>query len=140
MRRSELREHIFKLLFLADFYPLEQDEEQTSLYLEGLGEISGEDEAYIRSKYARIREMEPLLDERLNRISEGWRTRRMNRVDLMLLRLALFEMDYDTDVPVGVAINEAVELAKRFGGDESGSFVNGLLGRAARESEKREAT
>ena len=55
----------------------------------------------------------------------------MNRVDLTALRLAVYEMRFDDDVPVGVAINEAVELAKKFGGEDSGSFVNGVLGKIA---------
>ena len=55
----------------------------------------------------------------------------MNKVDLTILRLAVYEMKWDDDVPVSVAINEAVELAKRFGGDESPSFINGVLARIA---------
>ena len=62
----------------------------------------------------------------------------MNKVDLAILRLAVYELKYDKDVPTGVAINEAVELAKRFGGETSGSFVNGILGKIANsESEEK---
>ena len=71
------------------------------------------------------------IDEILNDYSRGWKTTRMNRVDLTALRLAVYEMKMDADVPVGVAINEAVELAKLFGGEDSGSFVNGVLGKIA---------
>ena len=56
----------------------------------------------------------------------------MSRVDLTALRLAVYELEYDKDVPTGVAINEAVELAKKFGGETSGSFVNGILGKIAK--------
>ena len=62
----------------------------------------------------------------------------MNRVDLTILRLAVYEMRYDDSVPVSVAINEAVELGKRFGGDDSGSFINGILGKIAAMDEKEE--
>ena len=66
------------------------------------------------------------------------RQREMSRVDLTALRLAVYELKYDKDVPTGVAINEAVELAKRFGGETSGSFVNGILGKIANsESEEK---
>ena len=58
---------------------------------------------------------------------------RMSKVDVNILRLAVYEMKYDEDVPVKVAINEAVELAKKFGGDDSSSFVNGILGKIAKE-------
>ena len=57
----------------------------------------------------------------------------MSKVDVNILRLAVYEMKYDEDVPVKVAINEAVELAKKFGGDDSSSFVNGILGKIAKE-------
>ena len=57
----------------------------------------------------------------------------MNKVDLTILRLAVYEMKWDDEVPEGVAINEAVELAKRFGGDSSSSFVNGVLGKVAKQ-------
>ena len=60
----------------------------------------------------------------------------MAKADLAVLRLAVYEIRYDDQIPTGVAINEAVEIAKRFGGDTSGSFVNGILGKAARLPEK----
>ena len=73
------------------------------------------------------------IDALLNEKSAGWKTKRMSKVDLNILRLAVYEMKYDEDVPVKVAINEAVEISKSFGGDDSASFVNGILGKIARE-------
>ena len=72
-------------------------------------------------------ELIPEIDEKINEIAEGWRTRRMGKVELTILRLAVFEMKYDEEIPEKVAINEAVELAKKFGGDEAPAFVNGIL-------------
>ena len=118
MRRREQREHVFKLMFMTEFNSEEEMTEQLSLYFEGLGELSE-------------------IDAQLNSASRGWKTKRMSRVDLAALRLAVYEMEYDEDVPTGVAINEAVELAKRFGGDASGSFVNGVLGKIASEKEEK---
>ena len=66
-------------------------------------------------------------DEAIDAVAEGWKTGRMGKVDLTLIRLAVYEMKYDEDVPVGVAINEAVELAKKYGTDESPAFINGML-------------
>ena len=63
----------------------------------------------------------------MNEKTTGWKTTRMSKVDLTILRLATYEMKWDEDVPEGVAINEAVELAKRFSGEEGPSFVNGVL-------------
>ena len=76
------------------------------------------------------------IDGILNENAKGWKTSRMNKVDLTILRLAVYELKWDDEIPVGVAINEAVELAKRFGGDESPSFVNGVLGKVAEQEQK----
>ena len=85
------------------------------------------DSEYVRTRVGRIMELIPDLDARINEVAKGWTTKRMGKVELTILRLALFEIHYDEDVPDKVAINEAVELAKRFGGDDSPSFVNGIL-------------
>lgn len=76
------------------------------------------------------------LDERLASVSENWAIDRMPLMDLNILRIALFEMTHVDDVPVSVSINEAVELAKDFGGDDnSPKFINGMLGNIARQME-----
>ncbi|MBQ0001157.1 MAG: transcription antitermination factor NusB [Clostridiales bacterium] len=133
MRRRELREHIFKLLFMEQFNTEEEMPEQVSLYFEGLEDLSEKDQKYMEEKYAHVNEKLGEIDEVLNEYSSGWKTGRMSRVDLSVLRLAVYEMKFEEsdDVPVGVAINEAVELAKNFGGDTSGSFVNGVLAKIA---------
>ena len=71
------------------------------------------------------------IDEVLNDISTGWKTSRMNRVDLTILRLAIYEVKWDEDVPTAVAINEAVELAKKYSSDSGPAFINGVLAKAA---------
>lgn len=131
MRRREQREHIFKLLFMSEFNSEEEMNEQLSLYFEGLEEVEEKDRDYMSAKYANVLERLEEIDGILNESSKGWKTKRMNRVDLTALRLAVYELKFDSDVPTGVAINEAVEIAKRFGGETSGSFVNGILGRIA---------
>ena len=138
MRRREQREHIFKLLFMTEFNSEKEMNEQVSLYFDTLEELSEKDQKYMREKYAHVLEHLEEIDALLNETSKGWKTKRMSRVDLTALRLAVYELKFDTDVPTGVAINEAVELAKRFGGDTSGSFVNGILGKIANsESEEK---
>ncbi len=131
MRRRELREHIFKLLFMAEFNSPEEMPEQLGLYFDGMEELEEEDQAYMEQKFAAVREKIPEIDILLNETSKGWKTSRMNRVDLCVLRLAVYELLYDETIPSGVAINEAVEIAKRFGGEDSRSFVNGILGKIA---------
>ena len=71
------------------------------------------------------------IDEKINNITDGWKTSRMGKVDLAIIRLAVYEILFDEDVPTSVAINEAVELAKQFGTDDSPSFVNGVLAKIA---------
>lgn len=102
---------------------LEDDDKSLSDYAIGL--IEGVDEKMLP------------IDVRLNSTSENWKLNRMPIVDRCILRLATYEMLFVDEVPVSVAINEAVELAKDFGGeDESPRFVNGVLGRIARQLEE----
>ena len=132
MTRREEREHIFKLLFMTEFNSEEEMSEQLSLYFdtlyyEGISDAKQEDLTYIRKKYEKIKENLEQIDGQINEAAKGWRTDRMGKVELTLLRLAVYEMKYDDDIPQGVAINEAVELAKIFGGDTSSAFINGVL-------------
>lgn len=129
MGRSELREHIFRILFRIEFQPKEEMEEQLALYLEELESAKDTEKEYIRTKYAAIAEKVEMIDEKINASVTGWKTSRMGKVDLTILRLAVYEIEGDEEVPQGVAINEAVELAKRYGGEESPSFINGVLGK-----------
>ena len=129
MKRRELREHIFELLFRVEFNSPEEMQEQVRLFFENLGEIEDKDRDYIKQKYAHIIEKLPEIDALLGEAAEGWKVSRMGKADLTILRRAVYEMKYDEDVPVGVAVNEAVELSKKFGGDESPVFINGILGK-----------
>lgn len=132
MTRRELREHIFRILFTRDF-DSNDAREQADLYLNDVDGLTQEEADYIRSKTVRIWQMIPELDEMIGAESVGWTVERMGTVDRTLLRLALYEMKYEDDVPAGVAINEAVELAKKYGTDSSYSFVNGILAKLAKE-------
>ena len=91
-----------------------------------------EDHAYAENIYAGVREYQEELDKLIAQYAIGWTVDRMPRVDICILRVALYEMLYREDVPDSVAINEAVELAKRFGGEHSASYVNGVLGSASK--------
>lgn len=133
MGRREMREHIFKLLFLGEFNETAEMPEQIQLYFEGLSDLQPTEQAYMENKYTLVKEHLEEIDALLNEKSAGWKTKRMSKVDLNILRLTVYEMKYDEDVPVKVAINEAVEISKSFGGDDSASFVNGILGKIARE-------
>ena len=104
MSRRELREQIFKMLFRIEFHEGMEMEEQMQLFLEEEEEISKEDSEYIRNKYENIVEHLEEIDASVNEKAKGWE-----------------------NIPAGVAINEAVELAKKYGADSSPAFINGVL-------------
>lgn len=127
MTRHEVREHIFRLLFMVEFHEGEELKEQAALYFDEVEEVSEKNHAYILEKLEKIIEKVPELDAALNEAAEGWKTARMGKAELTILRLAAYEIMCDEDIPARVAINEAVELGKTFGGDESPAFINGIL-------------
>lgn len=127
MTRREIRENIFKMLFRVEFHEQNEFSEQFQLFEEELGELSEEKLAYIKDKCNAIVEHVEEIDTAINESTKGWKTTRMGKVDLSIIRLAVYEMKYEEDIPNKVAINEAVELAKQYGTDESASFVNGVL-------------
>ncbi len=139
MSRHELREQIFKLLFRIEFNSVEDMKEQIELYVEDPAlfeedtevEKTEEESAYITGKNAKIMEKISEIDKAINDKAEKWTTDRMGKVELTILRLAAYEIMYDEEVPTSVAINEAVELAKEFGQDNSGKFVNAILAKFA---------
>ena len=133
MTRSEQREHIFKMLFQIEFNDEKDMQEHLRYYLETLEGAKEQDKAYIQQKYKAVNLHTEEIDAMLNEAAKGWKTARMGKVDLAILRLAAYELKWDEDVPEKVAINEAVELAKKFGGENSASFVNGVLGKLARQ-------
>ena len=131
MKRTELREHIFKVLFGVEFNAEQEMPEQLQLYFEQLEETREKDLDYIRTKSSKIAEKIAEIDSLINEHTTGWKTSRMNKVDLTILRLAVYEMKWDEDVPTGVAIDEAVELAKKYSSDEGPAFINAVLGKLA---------
>ena len=151
MTRSELREHLFRMLFRKEFHNRTDLEGQVTLYLEslhlpieGLDNLDDTEEVtfvlkepeekeiqYLKDKFNKIIEHIDEIDQIIEGVSAGWKLNRMGKIDLTILRLATFEIKFDDDIPTGVAINEAVELAKKFGEDQSSSFINGVLAKVA---------
>ncbi|MDE6971251.1 MAG: transcription antitermination factor NusB [Eubacterium sp.] len=127
MNRREIREQIFKMLFQTEFYSEEELEEQIQISMEELNETDQEKRAYIEQKLHEICRLKEEIDASVNEKTTGWKTDRMAKVDLALIRLAVYEIRYEAEIPTGVAINEAVELAKIYSSDGAPSFVNGVL-------------
>ena len=107
MTRSKIRENVFKMLFRVEFHDKSELAEQMELLNDELTSPTDEEK------------------------STGWKTNRMAKVDLAIIRLAVYEIKFEDDIPTKVSINEAVELARKYGADESGAFVNGVLAKFA---------
>lgn len=127
MTRSKLREELFKLLFRVEFNEIEEMGEQQELFFEEEKTISEAERAELKAKCDDILSKLDKIDTSLNEKITGWDTSRVGKIELTILRIAVYEIQNDENVPTGVAINEAVELAKRFGQDNASSFVNGVL-------------
>lgn len=141
MGRHELREQVFRLLFRVEFNDPQEMEEQKILFKEDLPEedtlaaVRKADADYITDRCGRVQEKIAEIDRLLDDNTEGWDTSRMGKVELTVLRLAVYEIRFDDDIPDSVAINEAVEIAKKYGQDASGGFVNAILAKIVKLGE-----
>ncbi len=135
------RRFVFEQLFMCQFYPSEEIDGQLDnlVHNEDLmaeleeNDLSAEEIQALREKAAAVMARREELDARIDEVATGWKTSRMGRTELSLLRQALYEILYEGDsVPYRVAINEAVEMAKIYGGPDAPGFVNGVLGRLVR--------
>ena len=117
MSRRKVRETIFLLLFRIEFNTQEELQEQMKWYFEERPDVEAKDQLYIETK--------------IHSICEGWRLERLGKPELAILRLAVYEITNDANIPTGVAINEAVELAKIYCSEEAPRFINGVLAKLA---------
>lgn len=137
MGRHEQREQVFKLLFRVEFNPPEDMPEQMKLFLEDSeAAFSEKDAACIAEKFVKIQDKLPEIDGLITDHTEGWDIGRMGKAELTVLRLAVYEILFDGDIPEGVAINEAVELAKEYGQGNAGAFVNAILAKFSKQGDK----
>lgn len=127
MKRAEVRENVFKLLFCNEFHSAEEMPKQYQLFLDTLEKSSENNRAYISTKVTDIAQRLDEIDKKINEVSVGWSTDRMSKTDLTIIRLAYYEMKMDEEIPKKVAVDQAVELAKKYGSDESPAFINGIL-------------
>lgn len=131
MSRRELRKNIFLMLFRIEFNTREELQEQMEMYLEEKTDMLEADSDYIRNKVNAILDEQEELDSTIMRICTGWRLERLGKTELAILRLAVFEMLKDDDIPKGVAINETLELAKIYCSEDAPRFINGVLAKLA---------
>lgn len=137
MTRRKIREHIFRILFSIGFHAENEFEEQYTMYWNVQDDSPDEEEhGEIKAKLEAIRERMPEMDPLIENCSKGWKLNRIGKADITILRIAVYEIKYDDRVPVKVAINEAVELAKKYGMDNSPGFINGILANVAKQYEE----
>lgn len=140
MTRKKTRENLYILLFQANFHQMESLEEQADIYLEDLKtkDATKKAKGELKERFLQVISHIGEIDQKIEEKAKGWSVSRIAKSDLSVLRLAVFEILFDEEVPAGVAINEAVELAKIYGTDKSTGFVNGVLASVAKEAEKEE--
>lgn len=127
MNRSAIREQAFKLIYSLEIQKHEDLQEQIDLYLESNSITDESAQKYIKDAIYGINQNKKEILENIEKnLKEDWKIDRISRIDLSILKLAIFEIKY-TDIPFKVVINEAVELAKKYGEDSSKNFVNGIL-------------
>lgn len=132
MSRRSARKNAFFLLFQMDFSEAAEFAEMQELFFAEKEEpVEESEKAFILSEVEGVHENLEQIDAIIAASAKGWDPSQMNKVDLAILRLAIYEMRFG-ETPVGVAINEAVELAKKFSSDEAPAFINGILGKAAK--------
>lgn len=128
MKRSERREHLFRILFSAEFCEKSEFEEQVNMYFEEHSDISTAKQEDIMKVSMDLMEHLDAIDEEIGKLSKGWNISRLGKTELSILRLATYELKFDDQVPRKVAINEAVELAKKYCNEKAAPFINGILG------------
>ncbi len=137
MNRTKIRENVFKLLFRAEFNDISEMPEQEGLFFELEDKVDEHpieeaDRKTISDRVDAVIAKLPEIDALINEKAEGWSVSRMGKAELAIIRLAVYEILFDENVPASVAINEAVELAKKYGSEASGGFVNGVLAKFAK--------
>jgi N utilization substance protein B len=128
LERTRARRQALQILYQRD---ITGDTVSRILGLKSYSLEDGEPDEYCKQVVAGVERYLTELDDTIGEVSENWAVLRMPLVDRNILRIATYEILYDAEVPASVAINEAVELAKVYGGEDSSKFVNGVLGKIA---------
>lgn len=132
MLRTQIREEIFKLVFRIPFNPADEMREQIEFVMENLEGKSNENQIYIRNKVQAIIDKLQQIDSLIETNCEGWSIKRIGNAEIAIMRIAVYEMLFEDDIPEKVAINEAVELSKVYCDEEAKGFVNAVLGKISK--------
>ncbi len=133
MKRSEIRELAFRLIYSLEFQKDVNLQEQLELYIEGNDIKESKDIEYIKDCILGIKENEKEIEKEIEKnITSEWKFERISKVNLGLLKLAIYEIKYK-QIPFKVEINEAVELAKKYGDNQASKFINGMLAKVVQD-------
>ena len=135
MSRRDARRHIFNLMFQNEFNKEINTHESIETYRNEYENFERKDILFIKNEYTGILENVEKIDSIIDKFSIGWSVDRLSTVDKAILRIAVYEIMFDDDIPNKVSVNEAVELAKEFSEDKAPPFINGVLGKVVRYKE-----
>jgi N utilization substance protein B len=130
MGRRASREIAMKLLYQLEIQRDDRNEQMQEVFEENA--LSGKDKQYVIDVTDGVFKNLAYIDKLVETYSKGWKVNRLSRVDLSILRLSIFEICFREDIPFNVSVNEAVELAKKYSGEEAGAFINGILGKISK--------
>ncbi len=130
MGRRASRELAMKLLYQLEIQKDDREEQIKAVMDEN--DLTAKDREYIHDVINGVMDNTVNIDNIIEKHSKGWKISRIPKIDLSILRVGIFETIYRSDIPFSVSVNEAVELAKKFSNEESGSFINGVLSKIPR--------
>ena len=133
LKRREAREIVVGLLFETEF---RSEESYGEIYAVSVENREIPNDEYVKKAYFTINENREEIDGLIGKYSKGWKTNRMTKISRSILRLCIYEMLYEKDIPYSVSINEAVELTKKFDDEKARSFINGILNSVKAELEQ----
>lgn len=136
MSRRSARKHIFNIIFQSEFHDLNEINDIIQIYKDENDDITINDMVFIQKELKGIIENKEKIDNIINNSAVNWNVERIAKVDVAILRIAIYELIFEKDIPDKVSINEAIELAKEFSSDNSPSFINGILGKVVLTNEE----
>lgn len=130
MGRRASREIAMKLLYQLEIQRDDREQQLKTVFEENT--LNEKDQDYIKEVVEGVKANIESIDKLIEQHSKGWKINRISKVDLSVLRLSIYEICFRDDIPFSVSVNEAVELAKKYSGEDAGSFVNGILSKISK--------
>jgi len=133
MGRRASREMAMKLLYQMEIQKEDREAQKELFFKEN--PLSENDKAYVNDVIDGVFANLDYISELIEKNSKGWKINRISKIDLSIMRLSIYEICFRNDIPYSVSVNEAVELAKKYSGEDAGSFINGILSKISDKKE-----